>query len=387
MYQELIEKNRVSIAEKKSFRSFGGELKILLWELNEKKIVTISGLRHTGRTSLVSEAIKKSNSLDRTFYFNAELDALWVIRNKDDFIILFDMYVRIYWVPKIIVLQNMNNITGIKSLIWQFISTKKYKIILVGNNIKVEWVRDLEVFPLAIWENSENNIYWWIPEVRILPDNSYKDFVLWALKNDIIMVDIIESYGIKNITLFYKVIWYLAQCEDHLSVREIHRNLTDHHIGISHLTLIDYINAAVTTRLLSKCYQHDLKTWKDISSKIRYYFGDSWIRKSFHNSASLLCKNSLYLDFLQKWYTVKWWINGRFYFDFIAEKWSKVFHICFSASQDKSEIRKTARKLAKIWTVSKKYLIIENKNTLGMRKFIEDDVQIIEFSELIWKIN
>lgn len=65
-------------------------------------------------------------------------------------ITLLDIYVRIYGVPKIIVLQNTNNIERIKTFISQLYKTKKYKLIIVGNNIKIEGVPDMEMFPLGI---------------------------------------------------------------------------------------------------------------------------------------------------------------------------------------------------------------------------------------------
>jgi hypothetical protein len=55
--------------------------------------------------------------------------------------------------------------------------------------------------------NSDAGQYFYggIPEVRMVSDVSYKTFLLDALKNDIILRDILEAYNIKNISLFYQV--------------------------------------------------------------------------------------------------------------------------------------------------------------------------------------
>ncbi len=385
MYQDLITKNRDYIRAIKVYRSYGDKIQNLANWLNNSSIVTLTWLRHTGRTGLVRSMLEKTWKIDECFYYNDELDVLGWIKNKDDFIILFDLYVRIYWVPKIIVLQNMNNIEWIKDLIMQLYKTKKYKILLVWNNIQIQWVVNIELFPLSITENKEKNIRWWLPTVRIAPENEYKDILLTSLRNDILLTDIIESYNIKNVSLYNNVIWFLSENHDYKSVREIHRNLWENQIEISHLTLIDYLSAAINTRLLSKCYRYDMKAGKVISSKIQYYFWDVWIRKSYTASSNYnFNQNLLYLDLLSKWYIIHWWINWKFIFDFYVQKWESKICLHFESSSDKSEIRKTARKLAKIDSPALKYVIVENKEKIQwMRKFEEQWVQIIELYEFI----
>jgi predicted AAA+ superfamily ATPase len=383
MYEDILEKNRSFIFDMKCYRSYNFELENLVGVLNNKKIATISGLRHTGKTKLIYTLLQKTQSFETSFYYNSELDTLWVIKTDEDFIVLFDLYVRIYGVPKLIVLQNTNNIEWIKKLISKFYSTKKYKIIIVWNNIKIEWVSDIELFPLGMSNNIESSLYGWIPEVRVAGDIHYKNFLLWALKHDIISQDILQAYNIKNITLFYSVIWYLSQTTGYHSLREIHRNLKDHNIDISLITMIDYINASLTTKFLSKCERYDIKKDNIISSKVQYFFGDVWLRRSFSWESVDLKENLVYIELLQKWYHVSWWINWKFEFEFYAQKPDKSIAIAIDNSGDKVEVRKTARKLAKLWDTSQKYVIVQNKNALTMRKFEESWVQIIEIWELI----
>lgn len=160
MYQEILEKNLSFIKNQKSYRKFDSKVQTSVHQLNQHNIITLSGLRHTGKTKLIAEVLKKTNSFDGAFYYNSELDPLRVIKDKQDLITLLDMYVRLYNVPKIIVLQNTNNIEGIKGFISQLFKTKKYKLIIAGNNIKIEGIQDIELFPLGIDNlNPENNIF------------------------------------------------------------------------------------------------------------------------------------------------------------------------------------------------------------------------------------
>lgn len=382
MYQELLEKNKEHIQNQKTYRSYNSKVSEVVNVLNSRKIVTVSGLRHTGKTKLVYTVLKKTNSFENCFYYNSDLDTLWTINSQEELIILFDIFVRIYGVPKIIILQNTNNITGIKEFIQKLYKTKKYNILVVGNNIKIQGIPDIEVFPIWLSNSLEESYYWGVPEVRIIPDLHYKDFLLEVLKHDIISKDILEAYNIKNISLFYKVMWYIALEPGYTSLRNMQRNLTGHHIEISLLTLIDYVNAALNTKLLSKCSRYDIKNDNTISSQVRYFFWDVWIRRSFSRNEDDLKENLIYIELLRKWYSISWWLNGKFQFAFYAVKWNKKISIALENSQDKNEVRKTARKLSKIWDNSKKLVIVKNKNSLKMRKFEEQEASIINIREL-----
>lgn len=115
--------------------------------------------------------------------------------------------------------------------------------------------------------------------------------------------DILEAYTIKNITLFYQVITYIAQIDGYFSLREIHRNLESHGVELSLLTMIDYLNAALNTKLLSRCYLYDLKHKNIITSKIQYFFGDVGVRRAFCTE-KVFEENILALEFRRRGYEI-----------------------------------------------------------------------------------
>lgn len=385
MFESLIWENISFIKNQKSFRKYTWELEVLVSEINRNKIVTISWLRHTGKNKLIAELISKTQSSDEVFYFNGDLDKIGSIGNEKDLMTLMDIYVRSYWAPKMVILQNISGIEGIKNFILKLYKAKKYKIVIVWNNIKIQGVKNIELFPLSLTEkNTENYIYGGIPEVRIIPDISYKTFLLEALKHDIISRDILEAYSIKNMKLFYRVMYYLSIQNTYSSLREIHRNLEHHGVDISLLTLTDYVNAGLNTHLLHRAYLYDIKWGKEISSKAQYFFWDVGIRYSFAGKNKVYLENQLFLEFLSRWYEVSWAINGRFEFEIYARKEKSSIEIALQKSwEDKNDIRKKARKLAKIESKSQKFIIVENKESLNMRKFEEQWVKIVELSEFI----
>ena len=386
MYQKILEKNKNFIQNQKMYSSLEDSIQESVSELNSKKIFFLSGLKHTGKTKLIHALLKKTRNFDSSFYYNSDLDSLGLIKTHENLITLLDIHIRIQGIPKIIILQNTNNITGIKKFIAQLYKTKKYKLIIVWNNIRIEWVREIELFPAGInKDNVEESFFGWISEVRVVSDLQYKDFLLSALKCDIVSRDILESYNIKNISLFYRIMTYIAQSTHYQSLREIHRSLAEHDIDISLLTMIDYINAALNTKLLSRAYLYDVKNCHVITSKAQYFFWDAGIRRAFDKNVDLT-ENLLYIELRRNLYNITAWLNGRFQFAFRAEKDGKVLSIALDNSQDKNEIRKTARKLEKIWDDSQKIVIVKDKNSLGMRKFLEEWVEIIELREILEKI-
>ncbi len=384
MYEQILEYNREYIRTQKAYRSYKDEIVQAVQLLNTERIITVRGLKHTGKTAFISELLKKTDRFDSALYYNGSLDTMGTVRNQEDMITLFDVSVRIYGIPKVIILQDINHINDIKEFILHLYKTKKYKILIVGNNIKIQGVKNIELYPLFPTPTTiDKRSYGWIPQVQIVPDTTYKDFVLEALKNDIINTEILQPYNIKNISLLYYTLSFLSKNNTYMSQREMHRQLQYHHIDISPMTLTEYLTACQNVGLISKCFRYDVKNKKTISSKVKYYFWDVGIRKSCNPETQDIDKNILYLLLLHAGYSVYGWVNGRFEFAFYAVKnsWEKIA-IAYEASDDKNEVRKTCRKLAKLWKDITWYCIVPDTSILHMRKYDESGIKIIELQEL-----
>ena len=111
--------------------------------------------------------------------------------------------------------------------------------------------------------------------------------------------------------------------------------------------MIDYINAALNTKLISRCYLYDMKQQAPISSQVQYFFGDVGIRRSFANETPL-DENIIYIELKRRGYEVFGGQSGRFMFSLRAVKHTSEYCIHIETSPLKEEVRKSARKLAKI---------------------------------------
>jgi len=134
----LLKKNIDFLRTKKVYFSQKEKIGRAVEALNKQKILIITGVKYAGKAKFLVDMLTKTNMLGDTFYFNSDIDTLCEVQSSDDIELLLGLFERIYKTPKIIALQNCNKIPDIKELIQKLYSTKKYKIILLGNNIDIE---------------------------------------------------------------------------------------------------------------------------------------------------------------------------------------------------------------------------------------------------------
>lgn len=389
--QNLLEKNKNFFFWKKVFFSHKTLIEKLVKALNKDKIVIVSGMRYAGKTKFVLDMVQKTWAKETVFYHNSEVDTLGKILNADDLQTLLDLHKRVFWVPKIIVLQNIHKIEGIKDYIGKVYKEKLYKIIIIGNNIKIGGIQEIQVFPLAIetlWTNKVQSYlkYGGIEEVQLIRDLYFKDFILSSITQNIISQDIVQAYDIKNNTSVYQLLCFLAQNNKNISIRELQRELESEWISIALMTLGDYVEACFKSKLLRKVTKYDIKQDKEIPTKITYYFWDTGIRNSLMwgiESPEIALENSIFTELSKKWYSVYTGVSGRFEMTFRAVQWNTTLSIHIHNSQDKNELRKDARKLTKLADTSKKFLVVQDTEMYNMRKLQFDDVQVVELGELV----
>jgi len=62
--------------------------------------------------------------------------------------------------------------------------------------------------------------------------------------------------------------------------------------------MIEYLSAAINTKLIYRCYLYDIKQDNVIQSQAIYYFGDVGIKTAFSHSDDIL-ENLIYLEFMR----------------------------------------------------------------------------------------
>lgn len=388
----LLQRNREHLKEKKVYFSQKNKIEEAVLSLNTKKILILTGIKYAGKTKFLVDLLRKTGQEDTTFYFNADIDFLWEVQKGEDLEMLLKLSEKIYRGCKIIALQNCSKIPGIKKLIQKLYREKKYKIILIGNSISIEGVHHIEILPLSLsslpQEKMENFIeFWSFEEINLVRDISFKRFLRETLRNNIIFQDTVQTYTIKNAENIEKMLAYLAENNSYMSQREIQRELSLRWIDISLLTFMDYLSACINSKILQKMSLYDMKKGKEITTRQKYYFTDTAMRYSFLKESSkykkTLLENLVFTELLKKWYTIQGLQNGRFELNFEAKKWDINYQIQLFFEEERNELKKEARKIEKLWTLSQKVILVEQLTVFHMRNSQLGEVQVQEIEDFL----
>lgn len=289
--------------------------------------------------------------------------------------------------------------------------TNDYSIFITGSNSRMtllELSTDLSgryvsfrVNPLSFKEIVEMN--------RISPNNYEKallDYFKWgglpqrftfkedidkvnylsSVYDSIILRDIVERLGIKDIASFNKVLQYILDTES----REFSRDnviefLKKEYHEIANDTLYNYLEAFTSTFIMNKVYRYDIHGKNTLKTLNKYYANDLGIKQIKTNSEdlnlSVALENIVYNDLLGKNYKVYVGKTKKGEIDFVAIKnnITKYIQVCYDLSDEKTREREISA--FNEFESSEKYIITMDKNNynvadikiLNIFKFLMDD--------------
>ncbi|MFA5916990.1 MAG: AAA family ATPase [Candidatus Gracilibacteria bacterium] len=380
----FINKNLTYLQNYPIFKNNNDFIKEMTLKLNKDKIIVITGMRGLHKTSIVKEFLEKTKSTNY-LYINDELDLQNTIKDDKDFFELLKIYEQKFIFCSIIILQNINKVKNIKQLILDLYKSKKYKIIILGNNIHIDTTKELEIHNDILIQNNNLSIIDWqnyltygnLPEVKFLNNDYFKKLFLDNIKNKIVLQDIITNYSIKTVISLYQSISKIAFLNTNLSIREFHRNIKDEGIDIALATFMDYIDFLVNSRLLKRCVIYDLKLDKSINTNVKYYFTDLGIRNTFAGEKidnNILVENMVYNNLITKYTEVYNGLNGRFEFSFYIRDDNSCIHITLETNIH--DIKKEVNKLNKIELKGEKVLILSHLDMINYKETI-DGVKVV----------
>jgi predicted AAA+ superfamily ATPase len=74
--EKILTRNKRYLQEKKVYFSHQEKITQVVSALNSKKIVIISGVRHSGKSKFLADFLQKTGTQESTFYYNHDLDTL-----------------------------------------------------------------------------------------------------------------------------------------------------------------------------------------------------------------------------------------------------------------------------------------------------------------------
>ena len=404
----IIKQNIDFLNDSKNLISRPKYSKILKDFLETKNIVVISWMRRVGKSFVVLDVMKTYYKDKNIFYFSKELDYENKISDSNSLWFFFKFYVEKYNEPEIIVIDEIQDIENWENFIRYLCTLWKYKIVITWSNSNllnkelstyIAWrYLELKIYPLDYFEflefkkssqNEENLkeyfIYWGLPQIALLSNEFEKRIYLEMIKDSIFLKDIVSRFFIKNISLFEKLMKFLADnIGQYTTARNIENYLKNQNIKLSLPTILDYIKYSEISYFVNSIWRYDIKWKKILEYNEKYYFTDIWLRNSLIWKFNLLdisqiLENIIYMFLLSKWYNLKIWNLKDKEIDFIAEKWWIKKYIQVAVNIDlKTTLEREVNNLLEIDDNFEKYIIVLEKYMFWELKW----VKIINFVEI-----
>ena len=340
----------------------------------ESLIKIIYGMRRSGKSvilkQIMDEIIKSGVNEDNVIYINFESLKYDFIKDGKD---LYN-YIESLKINKnkyYVFLDEIQKVEEFEIGINSLRITDNYSIFITGSNSRMtllELSTDLSgryvsfrINPLTFkevvqltntkkkdYENLLYDIFKWggLPQRFLFTNDEDKLNYLSSVYDSIILKDIVERLGIKDIASFNKVLQYMLDTE----TREFSRDnvieyLKREYHEIANDTLYNYLAAFSTTFIMNKVYRYDVHGKNILKTLNKFYANDLGIKQIKTNNEeinySVALENIVYNDLIGKGYKVFIGKTKKGEIDFIASKNNKFKYIqvCFDLSDESTRIR------------------------------------------------
>lgn len=185
-----------------------------------------------------------------------------------------------------------------------------------------------------------------MPELFHLPQPEVKRNYISALKDTILLRDIIQRYNIKDARLLEDIFIYLVNnASNLLSIRNIANYFKSNGRTTSYDTVAAYIGYIEDTYLIHKAERYNIRGKETIAGNCKYYINDlsfnNYLYQGFGYGIGYKIENLIYLELRRKGYNIYTGNIKDKEVDFVAMKGDKTFYIqCTYMLIDKATIER-----------------------------------------------
>lgn len=340
----------------------------------ESLIKIIYGMRRSGKSvilnQIMNEIIQSGINEENIIYINFESLKYDFIKNAKD---LYE-YIESLKNNKnkyYVFLDEVQKVNDFEKGINSLRITNDYSIFITGSNSRMtllELSTDLSgryvsfrINPLTFKEIVEltntkkkdyekllYDVFKWggLPQRFLFTNDEDKISYLSSVYDSIILKDIVERLGIKDIASFNKVLQYILDTETRKFSRDnVIEYLKKEYHEIANDTLYSYLEAFSSTFIMNKVYRYDVHGKNILKTLNKYYANDLGIKQIKTNNEvinySAALENIVYNDLIGKDYKVFIGKTKKGEIDFIASKNSKFKYIqvCFDLTDEVTRIR------------------------------------------------
>ena len=367
--------------------------------LDSKKIITVVGIRRSGKTyllyltmqRLVDRGVDKRNII----YLNFEDDRLFPVKLSEMDLILkayHELYPEKLNERKILFLDEIQQIPGWEKYIRRIYDTESVQVYLTGSSsraVSLDISTTLrgraihyEVFPLSFGEylnfkgieikrystptearmlHALHEYLQWggFPEVVMEEDKHIKLKILQEYADLILYKDLIEQYGIKNHYLLkYLLKHFMTNPSGLVSINKLYNDLKSQGISLSKGSLYEYIEYLLQAYILFSTSKYSRSVRVQTQNPSKYYIVDTGLNRVFTaNRGRDLGKkleNAIYLHLrTQQDVHDIFYYKNRFEIDFFYDEANRRHFI--NASYSVQDVDTAKREVSGLTNVKKQF--------------------------------
>lgn len=164
-----------------------------------------------------------------------------------------------------------------------------------------------------------------IPEVYRLNDKNTQENYISALKDSIVLRDVIRRHAIRDVYLLEKTVDFLIDSIGSLfSISSICNSLKSVGCKTNYETMGNYLGFLQNAFFIHECERFDIKGKQILTGERKYYLNDLafkyFLTSSFDTGITRFLENAIFLDLKRKGYTVYVGTMDKKEINFIAEK-------------------------------------------------------------------
>ena len=331
--------------------------------LNNKLIKVVLGQRRTGKSyifRMIINSLMKENKVNpqNILYINKDLHEFEFIKDSKSLIDVIDIYKKKMKVKGKIYLfideiqEILNWEKSINSLSQDY--TQDYEIFITGSNsnlLSTELPTYLsgryvviEIYPFSYQEylgfyNIERNKETYLaylkkgglPELYNIPENLIVNYIQ-ALKDSIILRDIVQRHNIRDITLLKRLIDFVIDSQATLfSPNKITNTFKSRGIKTNIETISSYLGYLAEVFFIHESFRYDLKGKRILAGERKCYLNDlcfkHYLSSSFDKGISKYLENAVFLHYKREGYKI---FTGKYNnkeIDFVIERKSEKKYI------------------------------------------------------------
>lgn len=380
---------------------------------NVDLIKVITGIRRCGKsvilTQIMDELKDKGIKKEQIIYINFELKNYSNIKNDDDLYVYIKDKIN-KDIKYYLFFDEIQNVLSWEKAVNSFKAEYKDKvsIFITGSNsdlLSGELATHLagryvsfKVFPFTFKEVCElkgkknkdiyelekdfNEYIKWggLPQRFILTSEEQIKTYLMDVYDSIVVKDIIDRFGIKDLDLFNRIVEYIVTTPSQIFSAE---NLVKYFMaddrGVTKNTLYNYLEYMVLAMLINKAERYDIRGKRILNGKYKYYLTDLGLGQVMNTNKrpqmGAYLENIVYNELLSRGYDVKVGSLENSKIDFIATRFDEKIYIQVTfILADESIIKREFGAFAGIDDNYPKYVISTDKFNMSQNGIIHMNI-------------